>query len=44
MSYYSIKEIERILPAQRKIIRVEVENNWVVIILDNNIKIKIRKF
>ena len=44
MYYTTVKEIESNLSEGRKIIRVEQENNWVVIILDTGLKVKIRKF
>jgi len=44
MKYYTIKDIEIIIGSKRKIIEIYQENNWVVVILDNGIKIKFRNF
>ena len=44
MYYLTVKEFEKMLPEERKIMEVSQENNWVVITLDNNMRFKFRMF
>ncbi len=44
MRYYTVKEIEESLPAPRIIVDFYQENRWVVLILDNGIRIKFRNY
>ena len=44
MSFYTIKDIENNLPDGKRIVYVVMENSWIVIYLNNNIRIKVRKF
>ena len=42
--YITIKEFEKMLPPERRIIEAHQENNWVVVTLDNDIRFKFRMF
>ena len=44
LAYYTIKDIERILPDEVYIVSVETWNSWVTIFLTNNLRIKIKYF
>jgi len=44
MYYLTIKEFEKMLPEERRIVKISQENNWVVVFLDNNIRFKFRMF
>ena len=44
MSYWTIKDLEKAIGHKRKITDIEQHNKWVVCILDNGIRIKIRNF
>ena len=44
MYYITIKEFEKILPEERRIVGVNQENNWFIVTLDNNIRFKFRSF
>jgi len=41
MKYFIIKEFEENLPSERTIVSFWIENKWIIILLDNGIKIKI---
>ena len=44
MYFLTIKEFEKMLPPERKIIEAHQENNYVVVTLDNDIRFKFRMF
>ena len=44
MYYLTIKDFEKTLPSERRIVEAHQENNWAVVTLDNNIRFKFRMF
>ena len=43
-AFWTIKEIEKIIGNKRTIVDIEQHNKWIVCILDNSMKIKIKNF